>query len=396
MRHTKDLLRAIRERARAPLAEVRALPPEAYRDHDLLALEHEAIFTKEWLCAGRAADIPKPGDYLSFQLGAQPVLLLRGSDHAVRGFSNVCLHRMMRLVEGRGNCKHIICPYHGWTYDLNGRVIGAGHMGRGLSANSERLPELRTEIWEGWIYVTLNPAAESIAARLTRLEEVVAPYRMAEFVPIEMQDHVWRTNWKLLTENFMEGYHLPVAHRRTVGAWFPVQETGFPDERFEAFTYQTFLKDQTATYGLAHPSNIRLEGRWRSTSVMPTIFPSHMFVLAPDHLWYLSLQPRAVGEVALRFGVAIAPEVMAALGDEAEPFARKTVKFFDEVNEEDRFVVERIYQNTAAPLAAPGRLSWLERELHDFFAYLDRRLNGADALERPAPDAGGTRVRPSG
>jgi len=384
MLQVNELLRAIAERAGAALTEARALPPDAYRSADLLALEREAIFAKEWSCAGRAADIPNPGDYLAYQIGEQPIMLVRGSDGAVRGFSNVCLHRMMRLVEGTGNCKHIICPYHGWTYGLDGRVIGAGHMNRtpGYEPRSERLPEFRTEIWEGWIYVTPNPAAESISARLADLQGVVAAYQMADYVPIVTQDHVWQTNWKVLTENFMESYHLPVAHRTTVGAWCPLQESGFPDESFDAFTYQTFVKDETATYGLAHPSNTRLEGRWRHTSVMPTVFPSHMFVLAPDHLWYLSLQPRGVGEVALRFGVAIAPEVMTALGSEAEAFTRKTIEFFDQVNEEDRGVVERIYQNAAAPLARPGRLSWLERELHDFFKYLDRRLNASEAREQ--------------
>jgi phenylpropionate dioxygenase-like ring-hydroxylating dioxygenase large terminal subunit len=198
---------------------------------------------------------------------------------------------------------------------------------------------------------------------------------MAGYVPFVTQDHVWRTDWKLLTENFMESYHLPVAHRKTLGAWLPLDDTEFPAETYDAFTYETFTKDETARYGRAHPANTRLDGRWRYTSVMPTVFPSHMYVLAPDHLWYLSLRPRSVGEVHVRFGAALAPEVLAALEDR-EAFTRDLVDFFDRVNAEDRFVVEGIYEGSRAPLARPGPLSWLEREIHDLIGYMARRLAG--------------------
>jgi phenylpropionate dioxygenase-like ring-hydroxylating dioxygenase large terminal subunit len=203
---------------------------------------------------------------------------------------------------------------------------------------------------------------------------MVAPYDMAGYVPVAAQDHVWATNWKLLTENFMEGYHLPVTHRRTVGAWFPADDTEFPEASFEAFTFQTFTKTEDATYGRAHQANTRLEGRQRFTSVMPTVFPTHMYVLAPDHLWYLSLRPKSIGEVHVRFGAALAPEVMAGLNDR-EGFVAELIGFFDRVNAEDRVVVEGLFEGTGAPLAAPGRLSWLEREIHDFMGYLDRGLS---------------------
>jgi choline monooxygenase len=209
---------------------------------------------------------------------------------------------------------------------------------------------------------------------LALLHEMVATYDMAGYLSIVTQDHVWSTNWKLLTENFMEGYHLPVTHRRTVGAWFPAEETEFPQESHAAVTWQTFTKSEGATYGRAHPANTRLTGRQRFTSVMPTVFPTHMYVLAPDHLWYLSLRPKSVGEVHVRFGAALAPEVMAGLNDR-EGFVGELVDFFDRVNAEDRGVVEGLYEGTSAPLARPGRLSWLEREIHDFMGYLDRGLS---------------------
>src|SRR5262249_43427546 len=177
---------------------------------------------------------------------------------------------------------------------------------------------IRTEVWHGFVYVTLDADALPLAARLEALAPIVQPYRMEHYVPVATADYVWSTNWKLLTENFMESYHLPVAHRRTVGAWFPVDTNGFDDKVHQHFTYQTFTKNEDAKYGLAHKDNTVLEGRWRYTSVMPTVYPTHMYVLAPDHLWYLSLRPKGLGEVDVRFGVAIAPEVMAAVPDRVE------------------------------------------------------------------------------
>lgn len=106
---------------------------------------------------------------------------------------------------------------------------------------------------------------------------------------------------------------------------------------------------------------------------MPTIFPTHMYVLAPDHLWYLSLRPKSIGQVHVRFGAALAPEVMSSLND-PKSYVDELVGFFDRVNAEDKGIVEGLYEGTAAPLARPGRLSWLEREIHDFMGYLARGL----------------------
>jgi phenylpropionate dioxygenase-like ring-hydroxylating dioxygenase large terminal subunit len=288
---------------------------------------------------------------------------------------------MMQLLEGRGRTSRITCPYHAWTYDLNGKLAGAGHMehSTGFDKKNICLPEIRTEIWNGWIYITLNPEARPVSEMLAPLHEVVSRYKMEKYVPVIQEDHVWDTNWKLLTENFMEGYHLPVAHKATVGAWLSVEETVFPEKVYDAFTYQTFLKTGDATYGQAHEDNKVLTGEWRSTSILPTVFPCHMYVLAPDHLWYLSLRPRGVGQVDVRFGVALAPEVDAMLSykDEREAWIADLVTFFDHVNKEDRFVVEGIYAGSRASYAAPGPLSWLEREIHDFQKYLSRRLKQA-------------------
>ena len=108
---------------------------------------------------------------------------------------------------------------------------------------------------------------------------------------------------------------------------------------------------------------------------MPSVFPAHMFVLAPDHVWYLSLRPKGVDRVQVRFGVALAPEAMPD-GANREAEIAELSAFFDKVNEEDRDLVEAIFENSKAPLSQAGPLSWMEREIHDFHGYLARRLTG--------------------
>ena len=379
------LLKSLQVTAAKPLGAATAMHPGLYRSEDVLALEQQEIFAKEWLCLGRTSDIAKPGDYLTFAIGDQPVVAFRTSDGSIKTHANVCLHRMMRLLDGCGNAKRIVCPYHAWTYDIDGRLIGAPHMGTShadtmgtFKAREHKLPEIRTEIWQGWIYVTLNTDAPKVADMLAPLALVTDRYAQENYIPIARHDYVWNTNWKLLTENFMESYHLPVAHKATVGAWFPVETNGFPTETFDHFTYQTFTKTEGAVYGLAHNSNTKLQDEWRYTSVMPTVFPTHMYVLAPDHLWYLSLRPKGTGQVDVRFGVAVAPERYAAL-ENKDKFIADTIDFFDKVNDEDKLVVQGIYEGAKAPLSTPGPLSWMEREIHDFIKYLSRRLGGSAA-----------------
>ena len=332
------------------------------------------------ICPGLAAEIPNTGDYLTFTI-AETTRSFACATRIGRGpktYSNVCRHRMMKLLEGSGqHLERVVCPYHAWTYDLNGQLMrGArayGAQSKGFNKKDFCLPEIRTEIWNGWIYITLNQDAAPVADLLAPMHDLVAQFRMDRYIPCETQDHVWQTNWKLLTENFMEGYHLPVAHKATVGQWIGLDDTVFPDEVSPHFTWQTFTKGETATYGLAAEANDYLEGRWRYTTIMPTVFPAHMYVLAPDHVWYLSLRPKGVGEVHVRFGVALAPERIAAFPSK-EAALKDLVSFFDHVNEEDRFVVEGIFKGAHGALAEAGPLSYLEREIHDFQKYLVARL----------------------
>lgn len=372
---THELLEALSTTAALNRQSARSTPPQLFRNEDIAALETEKIWNQDWVCTGLASEIPDTGDYLTYSIASEKIFCIRDTTGRIRTFSNVCRHRMMQLLEGSGQSKRVTCPYHAWTYDLDGNLKIAGQMNehKTFEKNKTCLPEFRTEIWHGWIYVTLNESAPPLSESLSALDKVVKRFNMSEYKHIITQDHEWDTNWKLLTENFMEGYHLPVAHKATVGAWMPVNKVEFPAKTYDAFTYQTFPKENDATYGRAHKDNKVLKGKWRNTSVMPTVFPSHMYVLAPDHFWYLSLRPNGIGKVMVRFGFAVAPEVYAAIED-IDAWTEEMLQFFDQVNAEDQHVVEGIFLGSESAFAESGPLSWLERSIHDFQAYLARRL----------------------
>ena len=370
------ILEDLKVLAARPLAEATAPPKGLYHAPEILAREQEKVFAKGWLCAGRVDEIPAPGDYMTYELGPQPVILVRGKDGAVRAHANTCRHRMMRLVEGHGNTSRFTCPYHAWTYGIDGRLAAAPHMEYTNCFDREKLglASVRCEIYQGWIYLTLDNDVPQLAVQLASLTPVIERYGQEHYRTIFTEEHVWDTNWKCLTENFMESYHLPVAHRETVGANFTVAENEFGEVgEDEDFAFQYFTKTEGAPVGRAHPANYRLQGVWRHTSVMPTVFPSHMYVLAPDHLWYLSLQPDGVGRTRIRYGAALAPEVIDS-ADDCDALIADKKAFLDKVQVEDRHVIEGIFCGAYSPLATSGPLSWMEQENHQFARYLARRL----------------------
>jgi len=373
---TDQLLDQLKKLAEMPLNQATSLPSSVYVSEDFLRLEEQEIFYKQWICAGRADVIPNPGDYLTHHLAYQPVTVMRQKSGEIKAYSNVCLHRMMRLLENRGHCEKIVCPYHGWTYDIEGKLIGAPHMHENphFKASDYVLPPIRSEIWEGWIYLTLDQDIPPVKEQLSSLQEIVRNYRMAGYQHVVQQDYEWVGNWKQLVENFIEGYHLPVTHSTTVGEHLTVGETRFPENpHHPIFTYQTFTKAYGARIGRAHENNTTLTQEQRNTSMLIGVFPTHLFVLAPDHLWYISIQPKGTGQIYIRYGSAIAPEVLAA-SQNRELLINEVSDILDQVNEEDRIIIEGLYKGANAPLSKPGLLCWLEQQNHEFIQYLAKHL----------------------
>ena len=356
-----------------PFEAARAMPPEVYTSKGFLEMEQRSIFGQEWQCLGRASALAKTGDYLTADINGQPIAVVRHGDGSLRAMSNVCMHRMAVLLEGRGNTRAIVCPYHAWTYTLDGDLRGAPMMAEqpGFCKDSYKLPQVRCEVWKGWIYVSLDPNATPVAERLVELDKLVAQYEMENYVETFYEEHVWDTNWKILAENFMESYHLPMLHRATVGPHSKLEEMECPPG-MEAFNYHWITKEASLPIGNAHPDNQRLQGHWRKTTALLAVYPSHLITLTPGYFWYLSLQPLGVNKVHIRFGGGLAPEFVS--DPKGQEYIGQLKKLLDEVNAEDRLGVESVFRGVQAPLATPGQLNRLERPNFDFACYLAKRL----------------------
>ena len=198
---------------RQPFEAARTLPAAFYISDEVFRLEQAELFGRMWLCIGREADIPKPGDFFTHEVGDERILVLRGGDGTVRGFFNVCRHRGTRLVdEPRGEgLERLRCPYHAWTYALDGRLTHAPRMPADFAKAEFSLVQARLGFFWGFIFVNLDEAAEPLERYLADLPDLTR-YRMGELRCGKRVEYEVEANWKFMCENYSECYHCPGVH----------------------------------------------------------------------------------------------------------------------------------------------------------------------------------------
>jgi Rieske 2Fe-2S family protein len=193
-----------------------ALEPRLYTDPDLLEPEQQLIFERTWQLAGHVSSLPRPGSYLTARAGTQPVLVVRDEDDQLRAFKNVCRHRGSRLLSGSGQCKAAIrCRYHGWTYKLDGSLIGVPEqMAFAQRPDKSRLGLMpaRVEVLCGLVFVNLDPDAAPLGELVGDLPQRLAPYRIETLESFAPGTGTQPANWKVVADNYLEGYHIPIAH----------------------------------------------------------------------------------------------------------------------------------------------------------------------------------------
>ncbi len=363
----------LRANVSVPFERAHAMPKSVYTSPGFAAEEVRHIFAKDWLCAGRAGALKEPGDYMTMTIAGEPVIVLRDKDGALRGMSNVCRHRMSTLLEGRGHVRAIVCPYHAWTYNLDGSLRGAPAMAANedFCRDAIALPPVRVENWLGWIMVTLNPDAPAPSVALADVEKLVGHLDMGGYVETFRETFRWATNWKVLAENFMESYHLPVCHAGTIGGTVDLMKMTCPKGTL-AFNYHYIVKNDLVPLALAHPSNTRLMGDDRRITWLLAIYPALMITLTPGYFWYLSLTPQGPDQVDVLFGGGMSPEWMADPAAQAN--LAKVKALLDDVNVEDKGCVEKVYRGLVAGLSTPGPLSHLERPNFEFAQYIASKM----------------------
>ena len=197
------------------------LPPEAYTSASFYEFELEAVWYREWFAVGRVEELTQVGDYFSVTIGREPLLVVRATADEIVAMSAICRHRGMLVAEGRGNCRGaFVCPYHGWSYDLKGRLRGAPQMGErpGFDRTSIALPSLRVELWNGIIFANFDHNAAPLASRLHALDPLMRDWQLGELRGEFLRDknykmhfeHPW--NWKIYAEGQSECYHCDKLH----------------------------------------------------------------------------------------------------------------------------------------------------------------------------------------
>ncbi|SON58026.1 Anthranilate 1,2-dioxygenase large subunit [Hartmannibacter diazotrophicus] len=199
-----------------------SLPREFYTDRDIYDLDLEAVFEESWLMAGFTCELPKPGNYLAMTIGRTPVVILRDRSGATRGFFNTCRHRGAQLcADGAGRSAKLVCPYHQWTYDLDGKLQHAGEMPEDFDAGAHSLLPIHVEVVAGAIYICLADEAPDFAPFRKCLEPMLAPMGLENAKLAHSYVLVEKANWKLVMENGRECYHCAACHPE-LGVSFPV------------------------------------------------------------------------------------------------------------------------------------------------------------------------------
>jgi choline monooxygenase len=192
-----------------------ALETRLYRDPEVLEQEQLRIFARNWQFVGHVSQLPETGGYITTSAGVEPVLVIRDDEGVLRAFRNVCRHRGSRLLSGSGECgKAIRCRYHGWTYRFDGSLIGVpeGRAIPGLDKSALGLFPARAEVLCGLVFVNLDVHATPLAEQVAGLPERLSRYGLERLRPKREKATSQPANWKIVVDNYLEGYHVPIAH----------------------------------------------------------------------------------------------------------------------------------------------------------------------------------------
>jgi phenylpropionate dioxygenase-like ring-hydroxylating dioxygenase large terminal subunit len=364
---------------RKPLPEAETLPAWCYTDPAFTVREVEEIFLKVWIFICRADELPEAGDYASVDTAGGPVIIVRGRNGTLRAHANNCRHRGSRLLYGKGNCKRaIMCPYHAWTYDLDGRLTGAPDMERtaGFDKANYRLHPVRLEVWDGFVFINFNPACESLIEYLGDMPERFAPYGFSDWVCVRRSVYDLDCNWKLLIENALEAYHTTTVHADSLGT--QVSEDVTTDGNWEALylpgeTSVSILPGETAPF----PHVPNLPGELAHGAYFTVIYPNTQFACTQDSMWWLTFTPVGPGRCRADFGFAFPRETVAQpnFAKDVEEYYRR----WDMGIAEDNDTGQLQQRGLESVLHVPGPYSYRERVVHLLINWiLDRVLTSGE------------------
>jgi phenylpropionate dioxygenase-like ring-hydroxylating dioxygenase large terminal subunit len=347
--------------ARLPLEKASTLPAHVYTSPQVYQREVEQLFLREWICVGRVDQVQTPGNYFTLDLLGDKLVVTRDKEGTIHVLSRVCRHRAAEIVQGTGNAQSFQCPYHRWTYRLDGQLIDAPFMEQadGFDKTACRLPELRSEIWEGFIFVNFDANAQPLGPTLAPLAKMLANYKLSEMVTTEPLVYDSRYNWKVLVENFMESYHHIGPHSDTLRLSFPASRSFAVDNEGP---YSILVLPGNDDFGPDGFSVIAGLEEWQRTSLIAcVVYPFHLFALSAHNLAWYQILPNSVDHFTLLIHLGFPRSAFEHR--EFETKAQEHRELAKTIHQEDIDVCESVWGGLNSRQARPGRLSHLEKAL---------------------------------
>jgi len=335
------------------------LPQQYYVDPAIFQQELEKFYFRSWICAGRAPEIPQPGDYFLREIGRESVLLVRGTDDQVRAFFNVCRHRGTRIctvAEGRFSGV-MQCGYHGWTYGLDGKLRAAPHMDQpDFCLENYPLHGIAAEIWDGHLFVNLDRNAAPLAAQLGDLRGKFDTWRVGELRMAARKTYDVQCNWKLLVVNYNECLHCPILHPlRTRMPRYLSGENDPPAAGYIGGSMEFREGVETMSVDGKKPRACLpgLPGENLERVLYYTVYPNLFLSLHPDYVMTHTLWPQAVDHTRVICEWHFHPDEMKKPGFDPSD----AVEFWDTTNREDWRICELSQLGIQSRAYQPGPYS---------------------------------------
>ena len=383
--HSEGLHAALVAHINRPTLDAAGLPNEAYTSESFLALERDRLFATTWTCIGHACTVPAPGDARPVEFLGQPMFMVRDGEGQVRVFHNVCSHRGNQLV--REPCRfaaRIRCPYHAWTYGLDGELLGTPHVGgpgrhenEGFERRAHSLKAIRSAVWLDMVFVNLSGDAPPFERHIGRLAERVyalaTPAEYARMRPAATHGsfHLdFNGNWKLVVENNLESYHLPFVHP-------DLNARSRLEDHYHFYGGDLFAGQGSNLYrpsaGNSAATFERFEDWPERTSEYPTLFPNVFVGVHCDHVWSAVLFPLSPGLTREYWQVYYVGET--AKDPDHDQARETTLEGWRDIFLEDMGVVEGMQRGRASPAFRGGVFSGvMDEPTHHFHKWVANRL----------------------
>lgn len=374
------------------LTESVTLPAICYTSAGFYEFEKEALYAREWLCVGREAFLENPGDFFTTRIIGEPIIVCRTLTGEVKAMSAVCQHRAMLVAEGHGNARGFVCPYHHWSYGLDGTLVGAPAMGKTCDFDKadHGLPAFAVEIWNGFIFINFDRDAAPLAPRLAKVAEAIAGYDLVNAEgPRPDPAPVLPWNWKVMFENNNDGYHASRLHQGPLHDFVPSAKAEFPESLPEDAGFLRFNgtlhidASFNATQRSLLPIFPGLSDEMRHRMTFANVPPTLSLVMMSDMVIYLILRPNGPESLEMDTGLLFAPGAMKdpSFGHKLDMNMAATAHIIAQ----DMHVDELVQQGLRSRFAPRGRYSWQEGAQGQFNRWLVHRyLATRDELAAPS------------